>query len=461
MGLRIAILIAVVGALALAAVVGFANLPHRRRPRAMLAAVLIALLGIVTAGVFLVPAAPTTPAPVDDALTIYYSGQDCQPVSFFAPTCSGGETLHALRAQDGTLRWRAQPPSLSPQGTPVQGPPSVAVLFTGRPVLANRLLYRFRFETDASGPHFILAAARASDGVEVWHVSVNKPAPDVEVADGNLYIFSPNGPASSEVLVLRANDGAEVQRAQLPAGGPFALVDGVIYACQIDVTNPATFQTSLLAIRASDTHELWHTTLQSVGFPGLGCDFTVSGAVVYITPIGRGEVAAVRTSDGNILWRTPAEDVAEVAVSGDTVLASVQPSLVPSDEGKPTPGARDRVLALRASDGSQLWERTLDASATPTLDALTVAGDVVYVGGAALTALHVSDGSPLWRRGGGGYGEPVVVQGVVFVQAAVEGGGPSPQYETRGAQILALGASEGQFYWQVAAQSGGIAVGTP
>lgn len=125
-------------------------------------------------------------------------------------------------------------------------------------------------------------------------------------------------------------------------------------------------------------------------------NYSVSLSVVdgiCYTTAPTGVVTALRVKDGLLLWRhTGGKAGEESAIVVDGVIYLTP--LLPYGSNATTV----TVDALRASDGSPLWSRTLPTDA-PASFQLTVVSKVVYVRSAAerIDALRPSDGSLLWH----------------------------------------------------------------
>jgi outer membrane protein assembly factor BamB len=148
-----------------------------------------------------------------------------------------------------------------------------------------------------------------------------------------------------------------------------------------------------VAVLVSVSHLPKATTVTA---PLVHINYPVSLSVVdgicYATATN-GVVTAIRVSDGSLLWRYAGGKTGQesaTVVDGVVYLAPLLP-----------PGSTDptvTVEALRASDGSPLWSRTLPTD-SPASFQFTVVNSVVYVWSAVerIDALRASDGSLLWH----------------------------------------------------------------
>src|SRR5262249_29521551 len=106
---------------------------------------------------------------------------------------------------------------------------------------------------------------------------------------------------------------------------------------------------------------------------------------------------ALRTSDGTLRWkvRLANGNVSALAVSNGTIYVAVSDS--PANQAKPTRRAAAALVALRSSDGAQLWRVS---AAEHTLGAPSSVGGVLYGSeGDGLSARLATDGALLWHVG--------------------------------------------------------------
>lgn len=215
---------------------------------------------------------------------------------------------------------------------------------------------------------------------------------------------------------------ARVTVLPLSAVHPLSLsvVDGIAYACSPDGT--------VTALQVSDGLLLWRHEGGNVGETSTT---VADGAVLLFTLTFDNSamtvrVEALRASDGSPLWsRTlPVDTPAPIQ------LAVVAGILYVSS------GA-DRLDALGARDGSLLWHFT---SRTPFASTPSVAGGVVYAGtqDGPVYTLRASDGLPLWQspsRFPPSPAAPTIADGMVYLNL-------------QDGSIAALHASDGTVLWR-------------
>lgn len=169
---------------------------------------------------------------------------------------------------------------------------------------------------------------------------------------------------------------------------PPLAVDGVIY---VGYTFPQRGEGypgrySIAALRASDGALLWRVVV------GGGESFTTPLAVADgVLIVGGSSLVGLRASDGVILWSASLGAVVAVTASGGVLYAF-------SDT------ATAAIAALRLTDGHILWQTPVQEPTLPSLrqglfqDAPLVAGNTVYlaVGNGAVEAIRADTGAALW-----------------------------------------------------------------
>jgi outer membrane protein assembly factor BamB len=197
----------------------------------------------------------------------------------------------------------------------------------------------------------------------------------VTIADGVAYLST----TDNAVYALRTSNGALLWRHQ---------IDGSAYVRPL-VRNGVVYVTSFVdqggpgyayALRASDGSLLWRYT--SGGYSYLSPS-TTDSSVVYVA--SQEGISALKTSTGTLLWHFVTRTSASwwpLEVNGIVYVSS-------SINGGP-----GTLYALRTSDGTLLWQyKTSGFINTPA-----VANGVVYVpNGGMLVALRATNGHQLWK----------------------------------------------------------------
>jgi outer membrane protein assembly factor BamB len=467
MGLRIAILLGVIGGLALIGGIAYSAVPRRRGPRvAVLTTVAVVLLS-ATLAVFLAPISGVTQAPVSPNLSLYMTGQVCEstPPLFNGSCGSGYLTLLNLRATDGVTRWSASANVTSEKGSNV---------FYGAPILRDGILYTLRSQTSPTDPLETLLALSATDGHEIWRAPLTNSPLAIQLADGKVYVLLKGGPGESFLSIFDALTGAG-KRLALPIRAGFTVANDLIIGCDsyLNVPGGSSSNTALAAYHASDGSLAWQATspkgepLDELAVP---CPLALGAGVLYQASYSGTSVAAVRVSDGHPLWTAQADSVSTLRVSGDRLIVVSTPTPFTAKFGLPSVTS-DKVVALSLSDGHTLWQRefAIEQADGPYTPASTTLDDTnLYVASSSgLRALRLSDGAPLWEQkssqsnGGQFYTDPVVAQKTVFVQYGYSAGFAftPAQRSTASSRMLALNARTGETYWSVSVHSTGFVVG--
>ncbi|GAC1386185.1 MAG: hypothetical protein NVS4B7_11970 [Ktedonobacteraceae bacterium] len=380
-----------------------------------------------------------TSVPAQEQFVIYTSGAKNLP-----------DTINALRAGDGTFLWH-----YTTAGGAVRGLKIVnGVLYVGT---YNGNVYAFRL----------------SDGKLLWQARFDGMLQWLDVADGVVYLntnayATPAQPVRPFVALyaLQAANGSILWQRHLltefPAGvyasSTAVLSNGVIYAILNTRTPPhvISFNFEVSAFSSNDGHTLWNSSL-----PGSPTQLAplVANGVVYVSAQYAQQTSnqvpyvavlyALQSSIGTPLWNYQ-----------DNSLSSLNPQLASNGvlyaEGSAVsnPGSveSDYVLALRTSDGRQLWRDQLtDANAGSGSNfstSITVLNNALYVaemeeapggGTGKVLALQASDGKFIWR-------DDIAHIGITEVQVLVAG---DRVYVGQNERIVsALRTDTGAVLWQ-------------
>lgn len=239
-------------------------------------------------------------------------------------------------------------------------------------------------------------------------------------------------PWDSGVIAVSATSGAELWRVPTAARlTQLSLVDGVLYG---GTEGTGTGSDTFYALRASDGGVLW--TFQTATLRGVAL---ISGGVVYLADQPEGtpllqHLHALRASDGTQLWDIALPQACEGVADG---------AADPGDQGTIIVSciamyANGVVYGVRASDGGLLWHS--DANGQPTIVAAGAGLVYVSVGGknaagalvSSLYALDETSGAARWQAPHGS-GWPVFAGGVVYAEI--------------GSNLTAFSASSGAVLW--------------
>jgi outer membrane protein assembly factor BamB len=463
MGLRIAILLAVIGALSLLGVIAFFAVPNRRGSRVAVIATVASILIVATVAVFLAPISGASPAPVNASLSLYLTGQICEsaPPTFNANCGSGPQALLNLRATDGATRWSA--PASIAEGKANNG-------FIGAPVLRDGVLYAIRGGGSPGDPVATLLALRPTNGKEIWRAPLDSTPLSMQFADGEVYILMKYQENASLARSFNASTGTPGRYFTLPIFAGFTVAGSLIISCVTYLFSGGSTSADFSAYHASDGSLAWRASVPAgaqTGPSAVPCSLVIGDGVIYTAPYEGDAVAAIRLADGQPLWTAPVGFVAALDLTNDQLIAVSAPSPYATKFGQPNPGS-EKVTALGLADGHALWQREFASGpVSGPYAAGFIAADEenIFVStSSALRSLRLSDGVTQWERKtsqGQFYLSPVVAQKTVFIGYGSSHGfeaGPVIHYPQPG-RVFALNAATGEPYWSVSVYSTGFVVG--
>jgi outer membrane protein assembly factor BamB len=468
MGLRVAILLAVIGGLALVGGIAFVAVPNRRGPRLSVLATASAILIVAIFAVVLAPISAATQAPVNSNLSLYLLGHTCEsaPPTLSSDCAPRPHELLDLRATDGAARWNA-PASVAQNRT--------NSAFVGAPILRDGTIYAlYRVDGPPGSDPATLLALRATDGREIWRASLDSTPLAMQVADGQVYVLMQDREDASLLRSFNASDGAPGRQFSVPILAGFVVTNGLIIGCDAYFySSPSTV--TFLAYHASDGSLAWQESPPGAhgGEPRASCVLALGNGVLYQASYNGAGVTAVRVSDGKPLWTAQVESVAALALSGDQLIAVASPTVFSKFGQPPLASDSEKIMALNLADGHTLWQRAFPgAKVGDSYTYATIALDenrVFVATTGALRSLRLRDGATLWELksnlgndgfSGQFYAYPVVAQKTLFVEHGFVGVEPTP--ERRAAQqthILALNVETGAAYWSVPVYSTGFVLG--
>ncbi|MFD1570807.1 PQQ-binding-like beta-propeller repeat protein [Halorubrum laminariae] len=227
-----------------------------------------------------------------------------------------GSGLSALNLTDGSERWRLDS----------------VVSVTSSPTLVEETVYLSVLEEGESRGGAIIAVDTA-DGDVRWRFQTAQMPPTPAVADGAVYVGGGN---DGIVYALDAETGktrwefSTQDRMRLPP----TVVDGTVYI-------PSSFAQRVYALDATDGTEEWSVDMN----PSASVAATTES--VYVPAMN--EITILDSDDGAEQWTgTLSENTLGSApvVAGETLLV---------------PG--DRAVCLDLTDGTHLWEQTVEEGA--------------------------------------------------------------------------------------------------
>ena len=402
---------ALVGVLLFALALGSALVAlraRRRRDQAIMGGLAL-LLVLAAVGVLWWPFGGGTPAPLASSVRLYVGTHDSlvalqastgsvvwtfptngdarmpavvDGVVYFEVPDGGGTfgTVYALNARDGSRRWQTRVTGAAVAFTPAVGGGVVYVTSvkgvdalnardgsrrwhveldtsasnSSAPTLANDMIYFgagwAAYATYPPRPPtaacVCIYALRASDGAVVWTYPTSDFVFDApKVVDGVVY----GSDFIDGLIALRASDGKLLWSRPDMVGTP-TIVQGVIYLYGRD--------DRFHALSARDGSQIWQGGQIPCGAP------TVSDGVIYIG--GTAGMVALRASDCKLLWRSKTHFDTQHVFSTPLVSQGVIFVRVFCTYGSIF--CEDQVLALKASDGSVYWSKTLVLPSDPVLE---------------------------------------------------------------------------------------------
>ncbi len=283
---------------------------------------------------------------------------------------SDNGTLYAVNVNDGTVRWHQTLGSFV----------TVAAVIDGTVYVS----------TDA-----VVSAFDAMNGIRRWQHSISDLIvnPTLMVSNGVLFVsteVSHNNNAHA-IYALRATDGSQLWKYIANSITPTlsGASNGIVYSVEI-VGDFVQGDEHVVALQANDGHVLWRMHIESTDGQIMGTPVESNGILYILT--NSDALYALQTATGTIIWhiassangqQPPAIGAAPVDIVDGVVYANTHQGL----------------LALRASNGTLLWEKKSMVSMIPLLFSPVVSNGRIYVASASgtISALRVQDGSQVWQ----------------------------------------------------------------
>ncbi len=244
----------------------------------------------------------------------------------------------------------------------------------------------------------------------------------------------PAKPPARRAAIWQAKISVPRPQVMAAAGGVVCVAgdEGVYF-------NPSTSRDMVQALNARDGSHMWSFTVRT-GVRGMAFNdppgLAASQGCVYVA-VDR--LYCLRAGDGATMWSDPDPLTVNLAAGPDAVYA-----------------VQSTLYALSSRDGTQLWSFAANASAMP---APVLADGIVYVLGydmqRKVMAVRASDGTELWESPGpeGGW---LACDGKTV--CAVSGVGPGVQISGNAgpipSQMWTYRASDGKLLYQSAANAG-------
>jgi outer membrane protein assembly factor BamB len=250
-----------------------------------------------------------------------------------------------------------------------------------QPVVADGVV--FAMDSDA-----IVTAFNLNTGAKVWRTpTVNEDLESTNIGGGLCLnagtLYAVNG--MPELLALDVATGAIRWRhgINVPARSAPTVAEGKIFLTTID--------SKLLALSADDGHQLWSYQATPTPTSVLGSPAPAIAGGIVVAGFGSGELAALHSDSGNIVWtdglgvsQGRATLVDFLAIRGEPVISNGQVFAT---------GVGGLTVAADLLTGRRVWERRVASENTPC-----IAGDWMFLISADqdIGAINVVDARVAW-----------------------------------------------------------------
>lgn len=249
-----------------------------------------------------------------------------------------------------------------------------------QPVVANGLVYTMDSRA-------VVAAFALASGTQVWRTDTKPKDVDSSNIGGGLAaagdtLYAING--LGDLVALDATKGGEKWRKNIGAPGRSAptVVEGRLFL--------TTIQDKLLALAASDGHEIWTHQAVAATPSVLGRPAPAFANGLVVAGFSSGELACLRAESGNVVWT---DNLGGTAVGTAADFSAIRGRPAISNGRVIATGMGGLTLALDLPTGRRLWERQVGSEDSPW-----VAGDWVFMIALSqqLAAINAADGRVAW-----------------------------------------------------------------
>ncbi|HLG76712.1 MAG TPA: PQQ-binding-like beta-propeller repeat protein [Ktedonobacteraceae bacterium] len=202
---------------------------------------------------------------------------------------------------------------------------------------------------------------------------------------------------------------------------PPVLADGVVYLSESTLTgniaSPSAYQGFVVALRASDGHQLWKTSLAGLLSPA-----TVADNAIYLSN-GKA-LLALSTGDGHQIWQYQPADGGMSYYSPLALLEGLAPAIIVQSQVYLETRESDYnvlydLVALNPQTGRMAWRyRSQGILTTPVLAKNTVYVNVQLNQNLSVVALNTGTGAVVWtyRTSFPRLEHPVLDNGVLYLE---------------------------------------------
>jgi outer membrane protein assembly factor BamB len=251
-----------------------------------------------------------------------------------------------------------------------------------------------------------VTALNASTGDLLWNYTVTGEISSPAVSNGLVYIASTGGFGQSALYALNETDGNLVWCAPNYGHSQPKAANGIVYIGLADPYNYGDPEVYCLnALNAVNGKFLWNFTTHWWPSP-----VAVAGGAIYFS--ADNNIYALNAATGAKIWNytTPPLAITENSIyTSENMAPTVKNGILYFFSTR-----SGTLLALKASNGAQLWNCTGGLSSPNWGDHPTVADGIVYVNPRTFSALNAFSGHKIWEYSLSYYNFPIIADGVAY-----------------------------------------------
>jgi outer membrane protein assembly factor BamB len=303
--------------------------------------------------------------------------------------------VYALRCSDGQLLWRFQENGAGSSTT-------------SAPTVINGVVYVYTIDYHSQGQESagFVYALRATDGQQLWQYAVQDLLA-VSVQGTHVYLST-----TSVLSALDARTGQPLWQQPITVAGSPLEFHGILYVGAYTHTRSQLPKGQLYALRTSDGHPLWSRTLGNMVVMSVARlqqgRLYVSGLLPLYNAEGSSAPSkvllyAVQASDGAPRWQQEfvGSGVTDLLFAGHTLYMGINRES--SWPGNSEPAWQLTVYALHTDDGHWLWQHSYPQYQVSQLSLQEGRLYLMLMAGTPgqpelLVALRAGDGQLLWQH---------------------------------------------------------------